>query len=872
MTDQAPKKKHPSQAATPEQPTVVSRPSAGTPSGAELLTRVADLSGGAQESLVTKVMSGAPMPPNDQTRATDLHVPGGKGGGGGKASSGTHHHQVWGDFELGDLLGRGGMGAVYRGRQISLDRVVAIKVLPSHLSENENFRQRFQLEAKAVAQISSPHVVGVFFAGVHQGHHYFVMEYVEGQDLAARLRDGYKPTHREALDLVTQAARGLAAAGELGIIHRDIKPGNMMVTTKGLVKLMDFGLVRVAREGETGLTMAGTIMGTVSYFSPEQGRGDKCDCRTDIYALGVVFYELLTGRLPFTGGDATSVIYQHIHQDPKPPKQIDPAIPEAYQAVVLKCLQKDPGNRYQTAAELVQDLEALARGQEPVTAFHDLKALRSGGTLVKDQAFHAEKRGRAGLWVALLVLAAGGAGAGWWWSNRTPESGPTVAPVLPPVTQPQPGTTTQPTDTTADAARVRQLIAANDLAGARVLVAGVLQSRPQDAEWQALGKEIDSAHGAAELVRGETALAAGDIAAAGAALSVATRLLGADDGRVAALKVQVDSRSDDRQRLARALSEAETHLSEGNPGKAEEVLTPIVTADPANEVAATLLRRAKKENDEQRARAKAVQERLAQGEDALARKDLDAALLHFTAAQQLDPKNPRAAAGLEQVTRTKGTLTTLREQFEQALKTRNLAAAETSLKAMRQLAPGSPTLVLAENEFTNSRLVEEAQNKAAADREAAIIAEANALAKRIDDPAVALATLEPALAAFVERHGANRAERAMLEAKLEDRRSRAAVGARLGELDAALAAADVAAIARVVRDSDFAGKLAELAKEPGLVFATTLTAFTRQGDAATAEVAVRHALATYPERTLKLTYALTRSDGGWFISGATLAQ
>jgi serine/threonine-protein kinase len=228
-------------------------------------------------------MSGAPVPPIDQTRATDLHVPG-SGKPKDKSSSGTHHNQVWGDFELGALLGRGGMGAVYRGRQISLDRPVAIKVLPSHLSENENFRQRFQLEAKAVAQISSPHVVGVYFAGQHDGHHYFAMEFVEGKDLGVRLRDGYKPTHREALDLVTQAARGLAAAGELGIVHRDIKPGNMMVTNKGLVKLMDFGLVRMARSEDTGLTMAGTVMGTVSYFSPEQGRGERCDCRTDIYA------------------------------------------------------------------------------------------------------------------------------------------------------------------------------------------------------------------------------------------------------------------------------------------------------------------------------------------------------------------------------------------------------------------------------------------------------------------------------------------------------------------------------------------------------------------------------------------------------------
>ncbi len=871
MTDQPAKKKHPSQVTNADQPTVISGAPVVTEglSGADLLTRVADLSGkpGAvtNESRVTKVMSGKPVSPNDQTRATDLHVPGSSQAK-GKASSGTHHHQVWGDFELGDLLGRGGMGSVYRGRQISLDRPVAIKVLPAHLSENENFRQRFQLEAKAVAQISSPHVVGVYYAGVHEGHHYFAMEYVEGKDLSVRLRDGFKPTHREALDLVMQATRGLVAAGELGIVHRDIKPGNMMVTTKGLVKLMDFGLVRVAREGDTGLTMAGTIMGTVSYFSPEQGRGDRCDSRTDIYAIGVVFYELLTRRLPFTGGDATSVIYQHIHQDPKPPKAIDPAIPEGYQAVVLKCLQKDPANRYQTAADLEKDLQALANGLDPVTAFANPKGLRSGGALVKNEEFGREKRGRGLLWAGLSLLLVGGGVAAYvvLQPSPKPQTPPVIAPVtLPPIDVKVPGKSADPTT-------ARSMIAAGDLAGARTVVASGLKDQPQDATWIALGKEIDAKQGAGELKRAEEALAANDLDTATSALASAGRLLGEGDERVKTFKASLDGRSDTKRKIARLLAEAETHLTEGNPARAEELLTPIVAADPANEVAALLLRRAKKENQDLSARSKAVQERLAQGEDALARRDLDAALLHFTAAQQLEPNNPRATAGLEQVTKTKGALSTLREQFEKALKERNLASAEASLKAMRTLAPGSPTLVLAENEFTNSKLVEETQAKTAAEKEAAIVAQAGALTKLIDDPTQSIPVIEQAVAGFLERHGANRAEKAVFDAKLEDRRSHLAVSARLADLDVAMAKNDAKTITAVVVDDSFAKKLMELAQEPGQVFASKLETFTRSGDSATAVVAVRHAMVAYPERTLKLTYTLTRQGGGWVISGATL--
>ena len=215
----------------------------------------------------------------------------------------------WGDFQLLEELGRGGMGAVYRARQLSLDRIVALKVMLR--STDVEFRQRFQREAKALAQLDSQHVVKVFFTGEHSGQPYFAMEYLIGQDLSKHLKSGWRPTEREASDLILQAARGLAAAAARGIIHRDIKPGNLHINSDGLLKLMDFGLVRMAEEQE--LTNTGTVMGTVQYFSPEQGQGERCDHRSDIYSLGVVYFQLLTGRLPFIAETTASLIYQHVH-------------------------------------------------------------------------------------------------------------------------------------------------------------------------------------------------------------------------------------------------------------------------------------------------------------------------------------------------------------------------------------------------------------------------------------------------------------------------------------------------------------------------------------------------------------------------------
>jgi len=279
--------------------------------------------------------------------------------------------QRWGDYEIEEVLGKGGMGIVYRGRQVSLDRIVAIKVLPSSFTERKDFIQRFHREAKAVARINCPQIIQVYGAGEHEGKQYFAMEYIEGEDLGEKLKRNETFDISSALFYAKETARALAAAGEKNIIHRDIKPGNIMVTKRGTIKVMDFGLAKFTTEG-TELTQAGVVMGTVNYLSPEQGQGKEVDQRTDIYSLGVVMYELVTGDVPFKGENPSSVIYQHIHTTPTPPSKRKSSIPSDIEAIIMKCLRKNPDERYFTARELVKDIEAIESGMTPRTVVADM--------------------------------------------------------------------------------------------------------------------------------------------------------------------------------------------------------------------------------------------------------------------------------------------------------------------------------------------------------------------------------------------------------------------------------------------------------------------------------------------------------------------
>ncbi len=316
------------------------------------------------------IASGTPRPKGDSTASGKKTSPTLDDGWHLKGRQGPLTGKSIGDYEIGGILGEGGMGTVYRARQISLKRRVALKVLPPNLAHDLRLRERFEQEARTASLLNSPHVVQVFAAGAMDDMVYFVMEFVEGTDLSEMTRartDAKQPfTTDECANFIVQAARGLAEAGKHGIVHRDIKPANLMITTKGVVKIADFGISKVA--GEHQLTMTGTAVGTPAYCSPEQGRGDPVDVRADIYSLGVVFYELLTGVKPFEGATANALIYQHNYAEPRLPRELNEAIPESYQAVVLKCLQKDPAKRYQDAAELVADLEQVRVGSAPMTA------------------------------------------------------------------------------------------------------------------------------------------------------------------------------------------------------------------------------------------------------------------------------------------------------------------------------------------------------------------------------------------------------------------------------------------------------------------------------------------------------------------------
>ncbi len=325
------------------------------------------------------------------------------------------------DYEIGGILGQGGMGTVYRARQISLKRRVALKVLPPHLSHDPNLRSRFEQEARTASLLNTPHVVQVFAAGCQGDEVYFVMEYVEGTDLSEIINEkkarNEKMTAEESAGYILQAARGLAEAGKHNIVHRDIKPPNLMVTTKGVVKIADFGISKVT--GEQGMTMTGTAVGTPAYCSPEQGRGDLVDCRADIYSLGVVFFELLTGQKPFDGTTANALIYQHNYAEPPLPTSIDASISEQYQAVVMKCLQKDPAKRYQDAAELVTDLERIRDGSMSLTAVFSAK-FGTGADEAMSRYLGVKKR-RMWPLVAASLLVLGGGGGGYYYYSELQE-------------------------------------------------------------------------------------------------------------------------------------------------------------------------------------------------------------------------------------------------------------------------------------------------------------------------------------------------------------------------------------------------------------------------------------------------------------------
>jgi Protein kinase domain len=266
-------------------------------------------------------------------------------------------------YEVESTLGRGGMAQVYRANDRVLGRPVAVKVLSRKLSGDQKFLTRFRREAQASAGLNHPHVVSVYDTGAHDDLHYIVMEYVEGETLASLMaRDGALPPEKAAR-IAADVAEALEAAHRQGLVHRDVKPGNVMIDPDGRVKVVDFGIARAATDDT--LTQTGLVLGTAAYLSPEQARGDGVDARSDIYSLGCVLYEMLTGRAPFEAESSVAMAYKHVNEQPDPP---DGEVPPELAAVVMRALEKDPDHRFQTAAEMQAALlAAFPTGPMPAT-------------------------------------------------------------------------------------------------------------------------------------------------------------------------------------------------------------------------------------------------------------------------------------------------------------------------------------------------------------------------------------------------------------------------------------------------------------------------------------------------------------------------
>jgi eukaryotic-like serine/threonine-protein kinase len=271
-------------------------------------------------------------------------------------------------YELEGVVGRGGMAEVYRARDIRLDRIVAIKTLRADLARDQTFQARFRREAQSAASLNNPSIVAVYDTGEDMSTGvpvpYIVMEYVDGRTVRDLLIEGHRLLPERALEIISGVLRALEYSHQAGIVHRDIKPGNVMVTRNGDVKVMDFGIARAMSDAQATMTQTAQVIGTAQYLSPEQARGERVDARSDLYSTGCLLYELLTGRPPFTGDSPVAIAYQHVRENPIPPSRIDPNLPPWADAIVLKAMAKSPNERYQTAAEMQTDVQRAASGMQ----------------------------------------------------------------------------------------------------------------------------------------------------------------------------------------------------------------------------------------------------------------------------------------------------------------------------------------------------------------------------------------------------------------------------------------------------------------------------------------------------------------------------
>jgi serine/threonine-protein kinase len=332
----------------------------------------------------------------------------------------TQARLLGGRYQVGELLGYGGMAEVHKGRDLRLGRDVAIKMLRTDLARDDTFQLRFRREAQNAASLNHPAIVAVYDTGEERGATgeslpYIVMEFVNGRTLKEVLAAEGRLMPRRAMEITSEIAAALDFSHRHGIIHRDIKPGNVMLTQNGQVKVMDFGIARALASGASTMTQTSAVIGTAQYLSPEQARGEAVDARSDVYATGCVLYELLCGQPPFVGDSPVSVAYQHVREDAKAPSLINRDVSPAVDAIVLKALAKNPVNRYQSAGEMRADLQRAAAGRpvyaEPVMPSSDRGSAGtrpiSGGPRPLPARVGDSRRRRTSGWAIAALTALG---------------------------------------------------------------------------------------------------------------------------------------------------------------------------------------------------------------------------------------------------------------------------------------------------------------------------------------------------------------------------------------------------------------------------------------------------------------------------------
>jgi eukaryotic-like serine/threonine-protein kinase len=315
-------------------------------------------------------------------------------------------------FQILGKLGAGAMATVFKARQLSLDRIVAVKVLPKKLGESREFVERFYKEGRAAARLNHNNIVQAIDVGAApDGYHYFVMEYIDGKTVYDDLANGKVYSEKEALNIVLQVARALEHAAERGFVHRDVKPKNIMLTKSGVAKLADMGLARETSDLKAAMAEAGRAYGTPYYISPEQIRGEvNIDFRADVYSLGATFYHMVTGKLPFEGSTPAAVMHKHLKEPLVPPDHIIPSLSTGVGEVIERMMAKRPEDRYTSMRDLIADLEAIQRGEPPLQARKQydsnlLQNLEQGGETMEIEETgddYSATRGNSLVWILVL--------------------------------------------------------------------------------------------------------------------------------------------------------------------------------------------------------------------------------------------------------------------------------------------------------------------------------------------------------------------------------------------------------------------------------------------------------------------------------------